>query len=389
MNFIKEKIGNFIVSVVILMIIIIAVITFFINLSNYKKSQMESMEKLSKAIVLNAESVRNEMADRFNLDIFRRDLKDPKQVIATVPVVMAWQAAQREAKNAGYEFKVPKVQARNPKNEADDFERSVLKMFEEEKISEHIKEQDDIKGHRLHYIKPIRLTKECMLCHGDPVTSKELWGNDQGLDVTGVKMENWKIGEIHGAFEVILSLDKMDENISAQIKKSLALTLIIIFLSIIIFRFIINKFIVKPIDNVVTVVTKISDGDLTEKIIINSENELGKMAVSLNKMLDNLSNMIKNINKSSNNVLNYSGAVQEQISKVLASTEETTASIDNTTNTMNSITGSIVQTTGNVENQNALVTQTNDATQQVVFSAKKVSENTAEMAKSISQSCRN
>jgi len=378
MRIIKEKIGNFIVATVILMIIIIAAITFFVNMNDYKESQMSSMQQLSKALVLNAESVRNEMADRYNLQIFRKDLTDPRQVVATVPVVMAWQAAQREAENAGYEFKVPKIQARNPKNEADEFERSVLKKFEEGKETEYFEVHED--DRKLHYLKPIRLTRECLLCHGDPATSKEIWGNDQGLDITGVKMENWKEGDIRGAFEVVLSLEKMDGNIRSQI-----ITIIIILLSIFIFRVIINKFIVKPIDSVVNVVNKISDGDLTNKIEISSENEIGKMSVKLNSMIDNLNQMIKKIIDSSRNSLDYTGSVEEQISKVLAATEQTTASINTTSHTIGSITDNISSTTTNIEHQNSLVIQTNDATHQVEFSVKKVSDNAAEMSKSIGQ----
>jgi methyl-accepting chemotaxis protein len=55
----------------------------------------------------------------------------------------------------------------------------------------------------VRYFRPIRLTDECLLCHGDPQTSKANWGNDKGLDPTGVRMEGWKVGEVHGAFEIV------------------------------------------------------------------------------------------------------------------------------------------------------------------------------------------
>ncbi|MBP7653123.1 DUF3365 domain-containing protein [Candidatus Dependentiae bacterium] len=381
--FISEKIGNFILTIVILIIFIVAIITFIVNINDYKNSKMDSMIKLSKALVLNAESVRNEMADRYNLDIFRKDLTDPKQVVATVPVVLAWQAAQREAERGGYIFKVPKNHPRNIKNSPDDFEKKALEELESGISEDYI--QIDKSLNSVRYLKAIKLTKECLLCHGDPSSSQQIWGNDKGLDVTGIKMEDWKTGEVHGAFEVILSLNQMDAAVKKQFIKSLIITILIIFLSIILIRGIVRKFIEKPINNVVLVAKKISDGDLTEKIIITNNNELGKMSKILNDMVDNLSGMINNIKSMSKNMFEATAVVDGQINKVLAATEETTASIKETVVTMNEFNLNISSTTKNVESQNNLVTQTNDSTQNISFSVKRISENTNEMSKSVVQ----
>ena len=45
----------------------------------------------------------------------------------------------------------------------------------------------DKERNALRYLRPIRLTQECLLCHGNPANSKTLWGNDQGLDPTGAQ----------------------------------------------------------------------------------------------------------------------------------------------------------------------------------------------------------
>ncbi len=52
------------------------------------------------------------------------------------------------------------------------------------------------------------LQSPAFVCHGDPGTSKNLWGNDQGVDVTGHRMEGLKEGDLYGAFEIVQSLDE-------------------------------------------------------------------------------------------------------------------------------------------------------------------------------------
>src|SRR5690606_10353068 len=110
------------------------------------------------------------------------------------------------------QFKTPKHQPRNASNEPDAIETEALRILDEQGLPEwHMIDEEQ---NAVRYFRPIRLTQGCLVCHGDPATSVELWGNDQGLDPTGVKMENWKAGEIHGAFEITQSLDKADAELA-------------------------------------------------------------------------------------------------------------------------------------------------------------------------------
>lgn len=177
----------------------------------------------ARGVILTAEAVRQEMADKWDQNIFNAkvmrewaDAGEINKILAAVPIVTAWHAAERNAKEGGFQFRVPKFQPRNPKNEPDEFEAMVLKKFENEGVTEF--QQIDPKLNAIRYFRPIKLTQECMLCHGDPKTSEELWGNDKGLDPTGAKMENWKVGEVHGAFEIIQSLDSADQKIASAIQ---------------------------------------------------------------------------------------------------------------------------------------------------------------------------
>ena len=134
------------------------------------------------------------------------------RVLAAVPVVTAWQSAQAKAKEGGYEFRVPKLQPRNPKNEPDALETRALKALVADNLDEY--QEIDHERNAVRYFRPIRLTQDCLLCHGSPSQSQALWGNADGKDPTGTKMEDWREGEIHGAFEIVKSLDEAEAQIA-------------------------------------------------------------------------------------------------------------------------------------------------------------------------------
>ena len=218
-------------------------------------THMESVNQ-ARSIVLTAESTREEMAKKWDLGVFSAELLGEwaragqlKKVLASVPVVTAWRAAMAKSEEGGYEMRVPKVNPRNPKNAPDEFEARVLEKLRSEKLDEYFEVDESINAVR--YFRPIHLTSECLLCHGDPSQSQRLWGNDKGLDPTGAKMENWKEGEMHGAFEIIQSLDKADAMIAAKMRTGGMLVICALVLGTGVFFFVISRTILNPMKRVV------------------------------------------------------------------------------------------------------------------------------------------
>ncbi len=158
---------------------------------------------------------------------WKKEGRDDK-IWSAIPVVIAWNSAMRIAHEDGYHFKTPKFNPRNPKNEPTHLEARSIQKIKTEHLEEYY--EIDESTNRLHFFLPIYLSQTCLVCHGDPKTSKELWGNDYGLDITGHKMEGWNKGEIHGAFEVIQSLDEFDEELYQDIKVILIKTSFVIVL---------------------------------------------------------------------------------------------------------------------------------------------------------------
>ncbi|MGL1900852.1 MAG: methyl-accepting chemotaxis protein [Fibrobacterales bacterium] len=234
---------------------ILLVILFALYYNTTKSLTINGYIEKARAINLTVESARQEMEDKWDKGVFSvADLRkwaaagERDKVVDAVPVVSAWKSAMRKAKEGGYEFKVPKFQPRNPKNQPDALEAKAINKMKSENLSEyHIIDKE---LNAIRYFRPIRLTQTCMLCHGDPATSQELWGNDQGLDPTGTKMENWTVGSIHGAFEVVQSLDTADAQMSSNLLWAAIVCFIGLTILIAIFTYVIDITVERPINGV-------------------------------------------------------------------------------------------------------------------------------------------
>ncbi|MBU1405991.1 MAG: DUF3365 domain-containing protein [Proteobacteria bacterium] len=222
----------------------------------------------ARAICLTAESTRDEMEKKWQMGLFTaerlRELAEAGEkdkVLAMVPVVSAWNAAMRKAQEGGYTFKVPKHSPRNPKNEPDLLEAKALKLMDEQNLDEYY--EIDPALNAVRYFRAVRLSETCLLCHGDPKTSQALWGNDTGTDPTGGPMENWKTGEIHGAFEVIQSLDQADKQLNASISKAtylvvVGLAIMAVLFATLVIRIVSNS-VIKPVTRIIADLTRGAD----------------------------------------------------------------------------------------------------------------------------------
>jgi methyl-accepting chemotaxis protein len=172
-----------------------------------------------RAAVLEAEQVRESIsqlreAQAFDQARLTAELKASSDfratgVYNTVPVVAAWRAIEKVAIQEKFSFRVPKFQPRNPRNTPDAMESEILRLFESSTATEYTAVSHET--NELIYARPIRLTHDCLVCHGDPATSP----TKDGRDALGFPMENWRAGEVHGAFVLRASLDRVDRVVTA------------------------------------------------------------------------------------------------------------------------------------------------------------------------------
>ncbi|MFH1135892.1 MAG: methyl-accepting chemotaxis protein [Pseudomonadota bacterium] len=246
-----------ILSVGIGLISAVVVVLFILYAREARVSAIETIVAKAKAVNLTAESTRMEMEEKWVLGVFTAEqLRDwaeageKEKILAAVPVVTAWRAAMRKAKEANYIFKAPKFQPRNPANEPDEIEAVVLRKMTDEGLEEYSILDNDLNSVRS--FRAVRLTEGCMLCHGKPETSQKIWGNDQGMDPFGGKMEAWAVGEIHGAFEIIQSLEPAQRQLRENLISGGLVAVLGLVVSAILFMLLVSVAVNRPVNIVVS-----------------------------------------------------------------------------------------------------------------------------------------
>ncbi len=353
-------------------VLLVIVLFYFYSKLDHAQT-VQSFVAKSRAICLITESMRQEMEEKWRQGIFSveqakayADAGDTEKMLSMIPVVSAWQASMRKAENGEYEFRVPKFDPRNPKNEPDygrdaKVEGAALETIKREHLDEYY--IIDEATNSVRYFLPVRLSKVCLICHGDPAQSKTLWGRDDGTDPTGGKMENWKAGEIHGAFEVIQSLDEADAALRARMLKATGIVVLGVVVAAVVFFFV-TRSITRPVVKGVAFADNLAKGDLSAELEIDQKDEVGQLANALNEMNRNLHRMIVNVNESVETLHQSSGDLTVISQSMHSESKETSelsisvaAAAEEMSANMNSVAAAVEQTSMNVGSVSAAAEQ--------------------------------
>ena len=354
-----------IITVAISVMLILLGVLFYSYYLNASENAINAYVEKARSICLIAESTRDEMDKKWDLGLFDvKDLKkygdagETEKLLASIPVVSAWNAAQAKADEGGYTFKVPKVSPRNPKNLPDEIEGAALRSLKQTGAKEYY--MIDEKMNAIRYFRPVILSSTCLYCHGDPKMSVQWWGNDKGLDPTGVRMENWKVGQIHGAFEVIQSLDEADAIVNASITKAAILSLGGVLVSIIALWYVINSYVSKPIKLMVDEMNKGTDqiaGASTQ--IASSSQVLSIGSSNQAAALEETSATIHSISDQTNSNADNAGTADELMLSTKSQVDGGAVAVKNMTEAMDDINGASVEIKKIIKTIEEIAFQTN------------------------------
>lgn len=279
----------------------------------HQRSQTVAAElQRAKAILVMAESVRNQVAALWERGIYTpallRDyaaLPDNNErigkILATIPVAVSWTVIMDKATQGGFAFRVPRSNARNPKNEPDVLERVALDYFAAHPEATEYSVVDRGEN-RLRYLRPVRIGKECLICHGDPANAQPLWGRDDGHDILGYRMDGKKIGDLHGAFEILVSLDDSDAVLYRRLAwcglwvvLAIALILVTVYQGT-------NRMIVQPLTELALRLQDIAqgEGDLTARLQVpKTKNEFAWISHNFNRFVKKIHTVVDDLRGSS------------------------------------------------------------------------------------------
>ena len=155
---------------------------------------------------------------------------------------------------------------------------------------------------------------------------------------------------------------------------------VMILLAILLLRWFTNMT-VKPIGKIESMISKLSEGDLTQNVDIDSNDEMGRMAVKLNEMTAKLRDIVKKIivsaedvNTSGNEMSNTANQMNQGASEQSASTEEISSAIEEMTARIAQNNENAQQTEQIADNALSNIRLTNDASQKSMEAMKDIAQ---------------
>ena len=124
----------------------------------------------------------------------------------------------------------------------------------------------------------MRLTEDCLVCHGDPRGE---------LDPFGYEKEGMKLGDLRGAFSLQAPLSALEARQAKNRSEIFLIGLAIVFVTGTAI-FVAIRVVTRPIDGFLVAIRRIGAGHIQERVPVYSDDEVGQLAIEFNSMADQL-----------------------------------------------------------------------------------------------------
>ncbi len=351
-----------IIVCVVALVVAVAGINLFQSIAEFRKSQIAGLETRANAMTALSYSTLNHVLELnkqkvFDMPALLKEVEEVRaagrpyseaKIFGTISVVAAWQATAAAAKKEGFEFRVPAFDARNKENdpsrdsEAGAFRTQLLKDLTAQVASGNKDPlaRIDTKNNAMHSMRPVILDESCLMCHGarghatgDP--------DGDGKDILGFTMENWRAGDMHGAFELIFPLQPIDEKVAAMQRQAGLTTVGLIGVGVFGFVFLMRRVVGKPVGVLLDRLQKMRDGDLTQVIEVKGGDEIGRLGSAFNELGEGLRSVVTDVNATAANVAAAAAEVASSSEEMAKGLEEQTQQVTQVSSAVEEMSGSI------------------------------------------------
>ncbi len=344
---------------IIVAVVITFVVSFFINFF-YVKGIIEhnaktALIKEAESVAGIAEEIRNTVSSFWEEEVLdsERLIANTKEamknihsdeerlkkartlpVYNTIPIVASWDALGKKADTLGYKFKVLSLTPRNSRNMAEGKEADMLKHMEN--TGKNQTWRIDRESNSLWFIKAIKVEEGCLFCHGDG-----------DYDILGFKKEGMKSGDFRGGFKFAFSLEPMQQEIRNFLFKTTFLAVILILIVAAVVKYMVAKLAIKPVSEMRRGIELISQGDLSAKVKVETEDDIGMAGKALNSMAQKLDEIIGNIKRAAEHVASSSNEISTSSQVLSQGATEQAASAEEASSAMEQMSANIKQNANN------------------------------------------
>ena len=313
----KMKLAKKIIGSIVITLIVTSTISFWITQRRINQQAEDAFRDKVRQITGMATATRTWFSGNIESLVPDRNFKNLDQV----PVVIAWRVAQQYAESQEMTFHTPSLTPRNPNNQPDEFERRALGAFQQDpRLTEFSERAVENGKDTMRYAQPVRLSEDCLLCHGDPAGS---------IDPFGYAKEGMKAGDLRGAFVIKASTESLVKTSNSNSLAFFLTTLLILLASAAVVFALVRWLVVKPLSATVQLASQLADRDLTvADVEVRTEDEIGEAILNLNLMKNNLHDVVQAIAQTANDVSAASEHLNQTSQQISANSEETSAQAD-------------------------------------------------------------
>lgn len=346
---------------------------------------LDANKHSAKQLLSFSESVRNSSIEKWNQGIisprYLRYLvknKNPSAaksiIMSTLPESSSWNVMTEKAKEGNFRFKTPTINPRNPENKPDSIESNALNYFTTNPLASEYIHFDDNKQ-ELRYFKPVRLVKQCELCHGNPDASQQLWGNTTGSDIAGYPMENQRAGDLRGAAEIIMPMADAFAQQQNDVLQAIGILIFILSVTTCVGYIAMSHQIVSPLTDLALKLEDISsgDGDLTVRLKGKGKTEFAWVAYSFNTFVKKIAKTVNDISATSDKVATAShhlatitDATEQGVARQLAETTQVATAMEEMTATVQEVARNAVNASDAASNADSEASTGKDIVSQAV-----------------------
>ena len=188
-----------------------------------------------------------------------------------------------------------------------------------------------------------------------------------------------------GYFRLVMNESQAREATKSILNWNLLATALVLSLATALAAFLVAPLIIKPILNLVESAKKIAGGDLTQRVNVESGDEIGSLAEAFNAMAANLERTVKSLAASQSKLKSVVETVDSRSRTVIDRVDEQRAIIDETYHSIDKLNGGVRKITDNVEALSASSEETSSSMLQMVASMEEVSRHTDTLFDSVEE----
>jgi len=284
--------GGRIVSAMLVAVLTIVIVNYAIFIKGFRQRAQAQLVEKAAVFTAIADATKKHVSklnesNVIDLEALLANIDKSKhysesRAFPAIPVVAGWMAASEAAKQEGIEFHIAAFDARNKLHEPQigSFEHDLLSDLSQQVASGGAQSiyRTNKNTNQLHYMRAIRLGKNCQMCHGEPGNE---WDDDNdGIDLLGIPMESWEVGRMHGAYHVVQPLDLIDTQAAAIFANGVTWTIPLVIVAVLLFALFLRFLLMKPINTLIHRVKESArgEGDLTHRLAMTRNDEIGELA---------------------------------------------------------------------------------------------------------------